>query len=131
MNFIASAAVGVCFGLGACALGIIIKRIRERKKNTPAICDSCIHLEQYYTKGKSTYKYRCRRIGGFDTAPEYCAKYCKRKSDEDSTLVHCKDCKHYVGGLCSNLMTITPYEPDYVNKHDDDFCSIGERKDKE
>ena len=47
-----------------------------------------------------------------------------------SEIVRCKDCKHYVtntellGNVCNRLFTVFPMKPD-------DFCSYGERKDKE
>ena len=44
-----------------------------------------------------------------------------------ATVVHCKDCKHYItntellGNVCNRLFTVFPMKPD-------DFCSYGERK---
>lgn len=45
-------------------------------------------------------------------------------------VIRCKNCKHYatntelLGNVCNRLFTVFPMKPD-------DFCSYGERKDKE
>lgn len=45
-------------------------------------------------------------------------------------VVRCKDCKYYttntelLGNVCNRLFTVFPMKPE-------DFCSYGERKDKE
>ena len=50
-----------------------------------------------------------------------------RGSNVQSSIIHCKDCKHYsmntelLGNMCTRLFTIFPMKPN-------DFCSYGERK---
>lgn len=48
-------------------------------------------------------------------------------------VVRCKDCKHYREGVCENITYIMDgyYRDTFEVKAPDDFCSSGEKMDKE
>lgn len=56
-----------------CLIGVVIFIRMDYKKRHPPLCDNCANL---VTKGANhIYRYRCKRFGWFDHAPEICNLY--------------------------------------------------------
>ena len=60
-------------------------------------------------------------------------QYNKGYDDAMKSIVHCKDCKHWneETGWCDKHSHFFNNELDWNVFNDDDFCSYGERKDKD
>lgn len=65
-----------CLG---CFAVVIISFLR--KHHAKSQCDTCVHLVRKRKKNFGTYHYSCTTLLGFDTPPEYCRDYIKRKEE--------------------------------------------------
>ena len=89
-------------------------------------CRDCVH----YTKCLENYNtYHTSRLTPDSDVTDRCEHF-EDKTKTVQTAVYCKYCKYYsvdnalLGNVCTRLFTVFP-----MNEYD--FCSYGERKDKE